>query len=115
MNTRKRLISCATLGLLVACVGLAVSGCGRSSVAAAQPCANNLRLIEGAKAQWALQHHKGGDTNAVPTMQDLEPYISRPPTCPDGGTYTAGRIGEQPRCSLAGKLISGRIHTMWDQ
>ena len=63
-------------------------------------CINNLRQIDAAKNQWASENNK--TTNAVPTMQDLNPYLKNGAEslhCPAGGTYTIGPVGESPTCS----------------
>ncbi len=61
-------------------------------------CINNLRQIEGAKQQWALENHKAtGDT---PSKEDLAPYLPKWPTCPAGGAYTIGPVGEHPTCTI---------------
>jgi hypothetical protein len=79
---------------------------------ASNACVNNLRLIDSAKAQWALEHHK---TNGAPvTWKDVLPYIGRGaegemPRCPEGGIYILGKIGEPPKCSMG-----GRQHTLPD-
>ena len=68
-------------------------------------CINNLRLIDAAKQQWALENKKqSADT---PTMKDLQPYLCRGPkgtlpTCPGGGVYKIGAVGEKPTCSIPG-------------
>jgi hypothetical protein len=62
-------------------------------------CINNLRQIDGAKQQWALE--KGKKATDVPTREDLLPFLRQWPTCPAGGTYTIGAVNEQPACSLA--------------
>jgi hypothetical protein len=72
----------------------------------ANPCINNMRIIESAKNQWMLE--RGKTTNDVPTWNDLRPYFpdrwsNSIPVCPDGGTYTLGRVGEPPTCSLGDK------------
>ena len=68
-------------------------------------CINNLRQIDSAANQFALE--KGQPTGATinyPT--DLLPYIklnssgSIPP-CPAGGTYTDPTVGSNPACSLS--------------
>jgi hypothetical protein len=62
-------------------------------------CINNLRMIEAAKQQWALE--KGKKDGDVPTQDDLMPYLSGHwPVCPQGGTYTIGAVGEPPTCSI---------------
>jgi len=68
-------------------------------------CINNLRLIDSAKQQWALENKKtAADT---PAWLDLQPYLGRGPqgaipTCPMGGTYNVGRVQDAPTCSIAG-------------
>jgi hypothetical protein len=67
-------------------------------------CINNLRQIDGAIQQWALENNK---TNSdIPTWTDLKGYLGRGeteiPKCPLGGTYTLGPVGDKPRCSVAG-------------
>jgi hypothetical protein len=61
-------------------------------------CINNLRLIDTAESQWALDHNK--KTGAVPTVDDLLPYLKdhRMPECPDGGVYTLHPVGSEPTC-----------------
>jgi hypothetical protein len=73
---------------------------------AAHPCVNNLRVISAAKQQWAFEHNKTAQD--TPTWEDLRPYFPAEwtngrPICPDGGTYTIGRVGEPPKCSLGEK------------
>jgi hypothetical protein len=61
-------------------------------------CINNLRMLDAAKNQWALEKSK--TTGDVPTKEDLMPYLNKWPVCPAGGTYTIGAVGERPTCSL---------------
>jgi hypothetical protein len=70
-------------------------------------CINNLKQLELAKKLWAADNHKqDADT---PTVADLTPYLggagSRILTCPQGGTYTIGSVGEKPRCSIPGHVL----------
>ena len=63
-------------------------------------CINNLRQIDAAKSEWALENNKAnGD---LPTKEDLSPYLRRWPVCPAGGTYSINPIGEPPTCSIPG-------------
>ncbi|HXR04250.1 MAG TPA: hypothetical protein VN836_06035 [Verrucomicrobiae bacterium] len=69
----------------------------------ANGCINNLRQIDAAKNEWAVENKKTNGT-AV-TESDIKPYIKLDtngnlPKCPSGGTYTIGKIGEPPTCSL---------------
>ncbi|SRR6266498_65965 len=71
-------------------------------VAQKSMCLNNLRRIDGAKQVWALQNNK--DTNAVPTMQELTPFLKGNAAsfhCPAGGTYSINKIGQVPTCTIA--------------
>jgi hypothetical protein len=64
-------------------------------------CIENLREIDSAKQQWALEQRK--QITDTPTWKDLVPYIGHGgfvmPICPDGGNYTIGTVGEKPTCT----------------
>jgi prepilin-type N-terminal cleavage/methylation domain-containing protein len=67
-------------------------------------CINNLRQIDGAKQQWALENHQ--QSTASPASTVLAPYLGRGtagafPTCPAAGTYTIGNVSTAPTCSLS--------------
>lgn len=65
-------------------------------------CLNNLREIDGAKQQWALENNKvNADT---PTTSNLIPYFKGNviPECPGGGSYAIGNVGSQPTCNISG-------------
>jgi uncharacterized protein (DUF3084 family) len=68
-------------------------------------CVANLRQIEAAKQQWALE--KGKNINDVPSQQDLTPYFkdNQFPVCPDGGTYAINSMGDLPTCSVSGHVL----------
>ena len=71
----------------------------------ANACINNLRQIDAAANQFALEQGKtSGATINFPT--DLTPYIklnasSSIPGCPSGGTYSDSTVGATPVCSLS--------------
>ena len=71
----------------------------------ANACINNLRQIDGAAQQWALE--KGQTTGtAISYPTDLTPYIklnsaSSVPPCPASGTYNIAKVGDIPTCSLS--------------
>jgi len=69
-------------------------------------CINNLRRIDAAKQQWALENNKVA--NDIPTEQDLLPYLrdNTFPVCPSGGTYTIGAAGNPPTCSIPGHVLT---------
>ena len=65
----------------------------------ANACINNLRQIDGAKEQWAMEFKQ---TNGPVNPAQLDKlYLRQPPKCPSGGTYYYGNIGQSPVCSLS--------------
>jgi chromosome segregation ATPase len=72
---------------------------------AATTCVNNLRQIDGAIQQWALENKK--DARAVPNANDLAPYLRGQaiPKCPAGGNYTIRSVAESPTCSIPGHVL----------
>jgi len=66
-------------------------------------CIENLRLIDLAITQWAID--KGVRTGTVPSdaeEDEIYDYIKKgKPVCPSGGSYTIYRVGIKPqvRCS----------------
>jgi Skp family chaperone for outer membrane proteins len=76
-----------------------------SAVNQLNTCINNLRQIDTAKQQWALENDKTAD--AIPPAQDLLPYFMGGvfPVCPSGGTYTINAVGVPPTCSVSGHVL----------
>lgn len=74
------------------------------STSAANPCINNLRQIDAAANQFALEHNLiTGDPINFPN--DLTPYIKlnsagKIPPCPQSGIYRINKVGSAPTCSL---------------
>jgi hypothetical protein len=69
------------------------------------PCINNLRQIDAAANQFALENHL---TNGAPINfpDDLTPYIKlnsagKIPPCPAGGIYSIKYVGENPTCTFS--------------
>lgn len=50
-------------------------------------CINNLRQIDGAKQQWALETKQA--TNALPAYSDISSYLKNSVSCPSAGTDTS--------------------------
>lgn len=63
-------------------------------------CVNNLRQIEAAKEQWALENKKstGDDIDAT----QVTAYMKAAPVCPAGGAYTYNKVGTDADCSATG-------------
>ena len=71
-------------------------------------CINNLRQIDAAKQEWALEKGKANGTPV--TEDDIKPYLKLDasgniPKCPAGGKYTIGKVGELPTCSIPGHAL----------
>ena len=102
------------IGLMVVMVPLYVAIAVPSFVKARDAaqmnvCVNNMRMIDAAKEQAAMQHgYRRGDT--VPTEQVSE-YLKNGlsgVSCPRGGSYTVKPVGEDPECSIHGSLSQPR-------
>ena len=64
-------------------------------------CINNLRQINSASQQWAMELKKG--PNSPVTADDILPYMKSSVVCPSGGTtfadsYTLTTVAELPTC-----------------
>jgi hypothetical protein len=76
----------------------AVTRCGEPT-SSKNACINNLRQIDGAKEQWALEGHVKASAESV--VSEVDKYMKGGhPKCPDGGTYTYGKVSEPTRCSV---------------
>lgn len=90
------MIVVAIIGLLAA---IAIPNFVKARATAQEKsCVNNLRQIDGAKDQWALE--TGKSTTAACVIGDILPYLRNEPECPVGPTaYTVGAIGTIPLCA----------------
>jgi prepilin-type N-terminal cleavage/methylation domain-containing protein len=79
----------------------------------ANACINNLRQIDAAANQFALeQKKKTGDAISYPT--DLTPYIklnsgNSIPACPASGDYADATVGAIPTCSLGSTVTPNHV------
>jgi general secretion pathway protein G len=78
-------------------------------IAMRNACMNNLRQIETAKQQWALENKKENDSGATPTSIDLDKYLQNGFSelkCLKGGTYSINPVSEDPTCSIPGHSLT---------
>jgi hypothetical protein len=70
-------------------------------------CIMNLQMIQDAKTKWAKENRKL--PNDVPTEADLygtngmSGVLRYRRSCPRGGIYTIGAVGQNPTCTFSAK------------
>ncbi len=68
-------------------------------------CINNLRQIDGAVQQWALENKAAASAN--PGFTDISSYLKNQVVCPSGGTtfgnsYSLNGVTNKPTCTSTG-------------
>jgi len=64
-------------------------------------CIANLKQIEGAKANWAMEQRKtNSDTPDDTALFGTTAYIKVKPKCPGGGTYDIKAVDTPPTCTI---------------
>jgi prepilin-type N-terminal cleavage/methylation domain-containing protein len=97
------MIVVAIIGLLAA---IAIPNFVRArTTSQTNACINNLRQIDGASQQWALETKQSGD--ATVTFANIQPYLKNAVTCPAGGaastfgtSYTLTTVSNKPTCQI---------------
>jgi prepilin-type N-terminal cleavage/methylation domain-containing protein len=68
-------------------------------------CIANLKQIDGAAQQWALENKKSS-TDTV-ALTDAASYLKggATPACPAGGTYATTTVSASPTCTVSGHTL----------
>ncbi|MFN7137932.1 MAG: competence type IV pilus major pilin ComGC [Limisphaerales bacterium] len=98
------MIVVAIIGLLAA---IAIPNFVKARTTAQQnACINNLRQIDGAKQQWAIEQRKA--PTDTPLSTDLDAYIKSTPSCPSSNVgwadYEINDVETDPACNIGGSF-----------
>jgi prepilin-type N-terminal cleavage/methylation domain-containing protein len=97
------MIVVALVGLLA---GIAIPSIVRARTQSqANACINNLRQIDDASQEWALENHKAADATVL--FSDIQPYLKSAVICPSAGpgatfanSYITTTVSNKPICKL---------------
>ena len=76
------------------------------TTAQANACIENLKRIQGAIEQWALENKKAAGSAVTPAdisgsaTKHLKGVINTDIKCPGGGTYATTTVDENPSCTV---------------
>jgi prepilin-type N-terminal cleavage/methylation domain-containing protein len=106
-NNRKSGFTLVEIMIVVAIIGMlaaiAIPNFVKARTSAQKnACIANLRQIEGAKEQWALENKKTEGAATSGSEDAINAFLrgGGTPSCPGNGTYTYNTVGATPTCSL---------------
>ena len=115
-NNRKSGFTLVEIMIVVAIIGLLAAIAIPNFVKARtqaqlNACIANLKQIQGAVEQWALEQKKAPTANVTITdisgnaTNFLKGAINSAISCPAGGTYAVTTVAANPTCTIAGHTI----------
>jgi hypothetical protein len=95
--------------LILTMVVTLAAGCATFPSARTNTCINNMRILDSATRQTAMERNlKNGDQAP---RDEVSAYIKNgigSRQCPEGGVYESGVVGTDPQCSIHGTLTAAR-------
>jgi len=71
-------------------------------------CINNLRQLDAATQQWAMENNASNSTSAAANSAAIYAYLKGGlPICPGSGTYALGAVvTNTPTCTISGHALT---------